>query len=226
VLSVVAAGLAVALSGGVARADTYSLFFNKTFSDTDPQPANAAPWLTAVFEDVDEDLDTVFDYVKLTLAAPGLAAGEFSADWYFNIGENGAAEATKIAGMTAIYLSGTAPSDVNLSQNAYQADGDGKYDLNITFPQGNSKTLANGQTSAYKLTGVDVAFLKDRWSLKAGGKGPFLAAAHIQGLATGNSVWVHASMERDPNIVPEAGLLQFAAFAGLGALALLRRRRA
>ncbi|HSV73033.1 MAG TPA: hypothetical protein VLH79_04675, partial [Chthonomonadales bacterium] len=191
----VTAALAVALSGGRAAADTYSLFFNKTFGAADPQPASPAPWLTAVFEDVDQNADSVYDFVRLTLAAPGLAPGEFPSEWYFNVGGNDAAEATTISGMTAEWL-GEAEGGVKgtpyFAQNAFKAGGDGWFDLIIEFPRGEDERLVSGDTSVYKLTGVNVARLRGMLSapwkdldvappVDPGGYGPFLAAAHIQG---------------------------------------------
>ncbi|HSV74741.1 MAG TPA: hypothetical protein VLH79_13355, partial [Chthonomonadales bacterium] len=123
-------------------------------------------------------------------------------------------------------------------QNHDKAGGDGWFDLIIDFPRGQPKRLVSGQTSVYKLTGtgLNVAYLKDRWSSPRKGldqtgprgeHGPFLAAAHIQGIGLNNglSAWVYATREPPPS-VSEAGALQFAVFAGLGALALMRRRRA
>ena len=102
------------------------------------------------------------------------------------------------------------------------ADGDGKYDVLLTFGTGNGKSGIVGPGTAvidftYTGPGTLNAGSFNFLSSPAGGAGPFFAASHIQ-LGGGVSGWVAA---------PEAnfGLVGAVLLVPVAMLSLLRRTR-
>lgn len=105
-----------------------------------------------------------------------------------------------LAGASAICFSGCANIGLNnndpflgaqFGSNAFQADGDGLYDMLFQLPNANAGgvRLGIGETVVFSVTsttaGFDAAsFLVD--SVPGGGHGPFRVAAHVQGLPPDN----------------------------------------
>jgi hypothetical protein len=114
---------------------------------------------------------------------------------------------------------GGAPS-VSTGVDAFKADGDGLYDILIDFdtdPPGDR--FDNSDSVIYSITGItglvadDFNFL----SAPAGGHGPFVAAAHIQGVGTNGSGFVAPG-------VPDGGATVMLLGTALACLGALRRR--
>ena len=155
-------------------------------------PAGATPWLTATFDD-----GGTAGSVTLTLTATNLTGSEFVTDWDFNI--DPALEASigslLFGGPTKVG-SFTDPT-ISKGVNAYQADGDGKYDIRFAFdPSGGvSSRFGVGDSATYTITGIPslTANSFNFLSQPAGGHGPYYTAAHVQGIALGTSTgsgWV------------------------------------
>lgn len=81
----------------------------------------------------------------------------------------------------------------NFGSDAFQADGDGRYDILIDFSTASADRLLPGETVIFDLTSTTAGFTSDSFLVFAapgGGNGPFRAAAHLQGLPNGQSDWV------------------------------------
>jgi hypothetical protein len=75
----------------------------------------------------------------------------------------------------------------NFGSNAFQADGDGIYDIFIDFSSAAADRLTPGETITFDLLSTTAGFTSDSFltfSMPGGGNGPFRVAAHIQGLPT------------------------------------------
>ena len=176
------------LSPFMANAATVTFNFDYAFSGT--APTGSAPWLTATFTD-----GIPGGGVSLSIAAGGLTGSEFVNGVYFNVDPALTVAATNIAFVSGSSSAPT-PSSIQAGTNAYKADGDGFYDIMISFPTPASSRFNAGEVALFTITGVpsltanSFTFL----SQPAGGSGPFLAAAHIQGITTqymtGASGWV------------------------------------
>ena len=124
------------------------------------------------------------------------------------------------------------------SEDGYKADGDGKYDIKLTYGPG-TKPFKFGQVQTYIITGAGIeARTFDFKSADAGGNGPFYAAIHVQntGLDASKSAWVSACIAgtgTDCTIVcpdckkenvPDGGVTLMLLGGALVGLETLRRR--
>jgi len=181
-------------------------------------PVGASPWITATFDDHGGT-----GSVTLTLAAAGLTGVESVLDWDFNIDPSFAPSSLVFSSPTKTGSFDT-PS-ISLGEDAYKADGDGKYDIDIAFTQGSNtgNTFSVGDTLSYDITRAGItANSFDCLSTPAGGAGPFLMAAHIQNTpntAGANSAWVA------PTPVPEPSMWCFAIMGMAGATLFYRGKR-
>lgn len=198
----------VGLMGPGANATAITFDLDVEFSGAQ-SPMGPVPWLRAVIDDGGGS-----GSVTLTLIALNLVGSEFVTGWYLNV--------NPVYGSLAIAHVGGVTGSASYSQNAYKADGDGKYDLLITLPNAPpSARFVAGATSEWTLTAVGLtAGDFDFLSYPDGGHGPFRTAAHVQGIGTsGNgSGWVTESGE-----VPEPGTLALIA-AGILGIAARRSR--
>jgi hypothetical protein len=182
------------------------------FSGATP-PAGTAPWLRATFDDGGGS-----GSVTMTLTALNLTGGEFVRFWDFNLDP----------ALSPASLSFSAPSKtgtfvdpvIATGVNAFQADGDGLYDIRVEFDNAPpADRFGVGDSVQYTITGIPTltASSFDFLSAPAGGHGPFPTAAHVQGIGVdGNfSGWVTTPE-------PSAGA---ALIAVAGATAGFRRRR-
>jgi MYXO-CTERM domain-containing protein len=182
-----AAFAAVVLCAVPVRATTVTYDLSVEFSGATP-PAGAAPWLRATFDD-----GGGAGSVTLTLAAVNLVGGEFVSDWDFNLDP----------ALNPASLSFSAPTKtgtfgdpvITFGVDAFQADGDGRYDIEVEFdtaPPGDR--FGAGESVQYTITGIATltASSFDFLSAPAGGSGPFPTAAHVQGIGPegANSGWV------------------------------------
>src|SRR5262249_3734408 len=123
------------------------------------------------------------------------------------------------------------------SSNAFQADGDGLFDILFTFPNAAANRFTSGSLIYYiggNVSLTDTSF--NELSSPAGGAGPFHSAAHLARFGTAScSGWVGDSAAGGSNgtlngacgtPVPEPHYTGLALAGGLLAFAgLVRRRR-
>jgi len=216
--AMVVAAMALPVSAS-ATVLTFSL--DVEFSGATP-PAGATPWITATFDDSFGGANTV----RLTMSATNLVGTEFISEWSFNFDPG--LDPTLLT-FAPVSVAAVGATTISTGVNAFQADGDGKFDILFDFPPPpgtfTSKFTA-GETVIYDLTYVSpitvAAF--DFGSAPGGGQGTFKSAAHIQGIgASGNdSGWIgpgNGDMK-----MPEPASLMIFAF-GLMGLGFAARRR-
>lgn len=195
------------LFGPPAEATSITLDLDVEFSGGQ-DPAGTPPWLRAVIDDGGSA-----GSVKITLIALNLVDEEFITGWYFNVEPS-------FLSLTIANTGGVAGTASAYSQNAYKADGDGKYDLLFSYPSGPpAARFVAGATSEWTITAAGLtASHFNLLSHPDGGHGPFRTAAHVQGIEGGGSGWITESGE-----IPEPTTLALVAAGVLGMTA--RRRR-
>lgn len=186
---------AVLLLAGRAGATGILYQFNNVFSGNVP-PGGPAPWIDATFQ-------TQSNGVQLTINNAGLSGGEFLSELDFNLNPNYSASAIQGLQFGLVASNGNfGASSIVTGEDIKKADGDGYYDINFNFNTASAGQFGAGDYLVYLITGItgltasDFAFL----SSPGGGHGPYYAAAHIQGISGGNSVWVQPS--NGPVLVP------------------------
>ena len=208
---------AVGLGFARAPAAQATVTFNYDYTFSGTSPAGTAPWLTATFENLPQT-----DYVRLTMRTAGLVEAEFVSGWYFNLDPY----------VTPVHMSlaptNPVPPDATpfllsppTGLNAYKAGGDGYYDIKFVFPTAfGPQRFSAGETVIvdFHAAGLTEDYFR---SLSAPGGdsefGPFLSAAHVQGIGE-SSGWVAPASP-----VPEPSTLLLLA-SGLVSLPFLRRR--
>src|SRR6266478_9248269 len=116
--------LVIGISNGRLSANPVTYYFNHEFSSGTSPASPTTPWLTAVFQDVAPGT------VSLTLTAPHLTGSEFVSGWYFNL--NPVLDPTLLTFSAPASLNYALPG-ISESVNAFKADGDGKYDVLLSF---------------------------------------------------------------------------------------------
>jgi len=109
----------------------------------------------------------------------------------------------------------------NFGSNAFQADGDGIYDILVDFNTAAANRLTPGEAIVFDLTSTTVGFTSDSFlvfSVPGGGNGPFRIAAHIQGLPDGGSDFITEGQVPEPTSMLLLG-------SGLATLAAGLRKR-
>jgi hypothetical protein len=195
--------VAVALTGATAR-PAKALEFNLDTVFSGNTPDGTGPWLNVTFE------DSGANQVLMTVTSLLTGTSQFISQLYFNL--DPAIDPTSITESGKAVDSGsfTLPT-LSKGTNAFQADGDGKYDLLYDFSTAaggrfNNSDVMTVTLSATGLTASSFNFLSN----PAGGSGPFYIAAHLQGISGGGSSWITTP---EPGTV--AMLLGFAIPLGL-----------
>jgi len=161
--------------------------FNTEFSGG-TAPSGPAPWLIATFSDTSTP-----GQVELTVTTSGLASMTKISGLYFNLDPNlipGDLSFTSLNGAPNTVTD----SSLQLKENGFMADGDGKYDILLSYATSGA-TFSGGDTSSFDITySGSGTFDADSFyflSEPAGGHGPFYAAAHVLDTsASGGSGWV------------------------------------
>lgn len=216
VLAAVAVALLAVLSSESAQATVLTFGANYEFSGA-TAPAGSPPWFTVEFDD-----NNVAGSVIFTLTATNLTGAENVLSLYLNVDP-------ALYGALPLSFSGltkTGSFDTPMIAQAvdgYKADGDGFYDLLLSFSAGGNvnKTFTQGDVLDYTISGPGlVATSFNFLSTPAGGHGPFYLASHIQNTGGGEqSGWVTDAPE------PATGTLLWLGFSGLIGARFLRRRR-
>lgn len=204
---------------GVAANATADLIFeyNNIFSN-DTTPGGTPPWLRATFSQVDDDT------VRLKLDTFGLVHPEFidGRGWYFNFDDD-----KDVTALEWAWVSGNDADSINEGKNAFKADGDGKYDIQLRWDADAGSRLWFDSVVVYYVSyagGLSVDDF-DYLSEPAGGWGPYKSAAHVQGIDDGRkSTWVYPGEGAPPPPpVPEPSTMLLIG-AGLLGLAFLRKK--
>ena len=161
--------------------------FNTEFSGG-TAPSGPAPWIVATFSDTSTP-----GQVQLTVTTSGLASSTKISGLYFNLDPSLSPNDLKFQSLNG--APGTiSDSSLQLKENGFMADGDGKYDILLSYPTSGT-TFHGDDTSSFDITysgsGTFDAASFYFLSFPAGGHGPFYAAAHVLDTSsTGGSGWV------------------------------------
>jgi hypothetical protein len=160
-----------------------------------------------------------------------LAPAEFISKLYFSFDPS-----LNLAALAMSHVSGTAPASGGMDvgpANSYKAGGGGKYDVRLSFPTANSFSSPrfNGSDTATFLFTSSQAITASSFNFEGaphGGHGPFVTAAHIQGLGhnAGRSAWVSGEENNDQFSVvplPAGGWAGLASLAGVFGVGVYRR---
>ena len=210
-------GLSIILVSATTQATAATLTLNSEFefSGATPPASDTLPWLTTKFDDGGGTGSVI-----VTLTATNLTGSEFVSGWYLNLDPSLKVSDLTFSAPTKVG-SFTTPT-ISLDTDAYKADGDGKYDILLSFSTSGGATsrFTQGDAISYTITGIPTltAASFDFLSAPAGGHGPYLHAEHVQGIGAEGaySGWVTGPHAPEPATM---------SFLALGSLTLLRRRR-
>lgn len=209
---IVAALGVVLLTAASAQAGMITFQMWEEFSGAYP-PESPGPWLTATFDD-----GGTAGSVDLTLETTNLVDAEFVFEWMFNL--DPARDPTQLVFSAPTKTGAFADPVISLGVDAFRADGDGYYDIDLVFNHTGAGSLkfGEGDAVAYTLTGIPTLTASDFdfESTPVGGRCCYKSAAHVGGIGPEDefSGWI---------AVPEPSALSMLV---LGGLALLRRRQA
>jgi hypothetical protein len=213
--SVFAGFVLVVLVTSSATATTLTFGLDFEFSGGADPASATTPWVSITLDDSFGGANTVrmtFEATNLT----GGSTGESVNAFYLNF--DTALDPTLLS-FTAIDTADSTPNAINTGLNAFQADGDGLFDIEFDMPPppGNANSrLTGGESIVYDITygsAIDVSSF-DFMSEMGGGNGSYSAAAHITRINGNDSGWIGPIPE------PNTGLL---IALGLGALSMRRR---
>ncbi len=176
------AGLSVSVHGAVISFD-----YNIEFSGATP-PAGSAPWLRVTFDDGGGS-----GSVNMKFEALNLVGTEFVRFSYFNL--NPALNPNSLVFSAPTKTGVFTDPVISTGVNAFQADGDGLFDIQVQFDQSPPANRFDASDAVeYTITGIPTLTANsfDFFSAPAGGNGPFPVAAHVQGIGPSgaNSGWV------------------------------------
>ena len=192
------------------HADTLTFGMAVEYSGGSP-PAGPTPWITAYFDDGGTP-----GSVELFLETTNLVDLELVFVWMFNL--DPLLDPGDLVFSTPAKTGQFNNPDIHLGVNAFQADGDGFFDINVEFDNSDqtARRFGAGDAALFTITGIPTltASSFDFLSHEDGGQGEYPSAAHIGGIGPSDgSGWV---------TVPEPAALSALAVIGL---ALVRRRR-
>jgi PEP-CTERM motif-containing protein len=189
-----------------ALAITFNLDFE--FSSGTP-PEGATPWVTITIDDAADAGGA--NSVRVTVSNPNLTDNEFTSEVSLNLDPT-----LNPLGLTYTSVNTSAVSSVsfNTGVDAFQADGDGKFDIlfDLPPPPGSfASKFTAGETISFDLTYTAALSAADFdfGSAPGGGQGTFRAAAHVQGIGPDDddSGWIGPVPEPSVALLVAAGVL-------------------
>lgn len=200
-------------SGAQAALITFALSIE--ISEATP-PEGPIPWMVATFDDDDDQ-----GSVDLRLEATNLVDNEFAFEWLFNLDPDLESELTSLV---FTEVEGSRIGEflgpwIYTSADAFQADGDGLFDIQFAFSThfAASRRFGAGEAVEYTITGIPTltAASFDFPSAMGGEEGVYPTAAHVGGIGPDDDLsgWIS---------VPDPATLSI---LGIGGLALFRRKR-
>lgn len=99
---------------------------------------------------------------------------------------------------------------INLGVNAFKADGDGKFDIQLVFATSggaapSADRFEGGESVSYAVTGIPALTAQSFNALSApgGGQGAYVMAAHVQGIGADGSLsgWVAPAPLPEPSMM-------------------------
>jgi hypothetical protein len=181
-----------------AQAATVTFNYDVVFSSGAVAPDGPSPYLTATFDDGGSA-----GSVTLTMTVAGTVNAADVDQIYFNFDPSLDLSQLSFAyggGSTGPAAAGGGNNGIFVGTDAYQADGDGLFDIYLNFPPPPGQQTARwnaGETVIYTITSTQAITAQSFSFLSApggGAGGPFLSAAHF--LDTGpyatDSAWVGA----------------------------------
>jgi hypothetical protein len=211
--------VAALLSSTNLFAATIDMGMSFTFSGSSPS-SPTTPWSNARYKDNGDGT------VNLTLSNPHLTGSESASGIYLNF--NDSLDVTKLTFSNPMGSGSFNMPSISLGKNSFKADGDGFYDILLSFAVGGniSQTFGAGDTLTYQIKYTSAISVSDFEfkSVMGGGTGAYYAAEHVQ---NGGSGWNGAT---NFVVVPEssagiaAGL--FLAVGAAGSLFRQTRRQA
>jgi hypothetical protein len=211
------ATLVAAITGAATAAQAATITWNPEFefSGSGGVLANGPTSLTLTLTDI-------VGGVHFSLTG-NLADGEFLRELYLNF-DPSKDPTTLVFGDQA----GVAPANIATGVNAFQADGDGLFDILLTWPTGAGPGRFEGTDSfTATIAGVMVADFEFN-SEPAGGHGPFLVAFRVQGLGADNegSGWfTDTNGGQNGGTIPEPGMMLLLGIGLMGVAARIRQKR-
>ena len=162
------------------KAAEYAGYYDTFFGQNATSPGTPTPWVTTTIRD-GLSAGTVFITVSnSSLLLPSAKLDEATLN--FNPNLNISSLSFTLDSSVGLF---TAPT-ILTGTNAFQANGDGKYDIKLDFIVGmQNASFAGGESITYKVTGISTLTADDFIFLSAPGgntAGPFYMAGHLQGL--------------------------------------------
>jgi hypothetical protein len=206
---------------GSTSANAYVYQFSDVFEGTAPE--GTPPWINVSIADLSTP-----GVVQLTISAAGMTTAESleSLLLNFNPSENPSKLSFTPIGSTGTFMNPV----ITEGANNFKADGDGKYDIDLSFSTKAGKIFSTGDSITFDITSstygssLDAADFDFLSKPSANGAGPFLAAAEFQCTTTPSiREWVAPSVVATPE--PGTFSLLGIGAAGLGAARWFRRRQ-
>lgn len=184
-------------------------------------PSGSAPWVVVTIDDFN-----LTGSVDLTITAPGLTGSESLERLYLNL--DPAYDPDDLVFSAATQNRAFDTPTIGTALDGFMADGDGIYDILLTFASGGPPdTFVTGDSLEYTISGIGTldALAFFHFSTPGGGNGPFTSAAHVQNTGGGEeSGWITDGTNGSTDI-PEPSSAILLLIGAAGALGYRFRRR-